>query len=85
MLLDDTVIGIVSTDRIGDYKLRLRFSDGFERIVDFEPFLRNSLNPWIREYLAPEKFATFRIEDGNLIWDDYGLCFPISDLYENSI
>ncbi len=85
MLLDDTVIDTVSAEHIGDYELRLRFSDGFERIVDFEPFLRNSLNPLIREYLAPEKFAIFRIEDGNLIWDDYGLCFPISDLYENSI
>lgn len=84
-LSEGTAIDIVHAERVADYKLRLSFSDGVERVVDFEPFLRRSRNPMIRIYLDPQKFANFRIEYGNLIWDDYELCFPIADLYANNI
>jgi hypothetical protein len=84
-LSEGTAIDIVHAEQVADHKLRLSFSDGFERVVDFEPFLRRSRNPMIRAYLDPQKFANFRLEYGNLMWDDYGLCFPIADLYENNI
>jgi hypothetical protein len=84
-LSEGTAIDIVRAEQVTDYKLRLSFSDGVERMVDFEPFLRRSRNPMIRAYLDPQKFANFTLEYGNLIWDDYGLCFPIADLYENTI
>ena len=54
-------------------------------IVDFRSFLTQSNNPDIRAWLAPEKFATFRIDYGELIWGDYELCFPVMDLYCNRI
>ncbi len=79
------VIDIVHAEQVSDYRLKLYFSDGAERIIDFEPFLRGSRNPMIRAYLDPEKFANFKLEYGELVWDDYGLCFPIADLYENGI
>jgi hypothetical protein len=69
----------------GDLKLRLKFSDGTERVVDFRPFLENSLNPLIREYLDPGRFAQFTVKNGDLLWGDYDLCFPIADLYEGRI
>jgi hypothetical protein len=78
-------IDITAAEPVGEYRLRLSFSDGTVRIADFEPFLRSSSNPLIRTYLDPERFANFRIEYGELVWDDYGLCFPIADLYENRI
>jgi len=78
-------IDIIRVARVSEYKLKLTFSDGVERVIDFEPFLRKSRNPMIRAYLDPQKFVNFRLEYGNLIWDDYGLCFPIADLYENNI
>lgn len=78
-------VDIVHAKKVGGYKLNLSFSDGSERLVDFEPFLQTSRNPMIRSYLDPKKFAHFTIEHGNLLWDDYGLCFPIADLYENRI
>jgi hypothetical protein len=84
-LSEDRVIEIVGAEQFSGYQLKLRFSDGVERIADFEPFLRSSRNPLIREYLKPEKFANFRLEYGDLVWDDYGLCFPVADLYENKI
>lgn len=84
-LAEGTVIDIVRVEPVSGYALKLSFSDGVERVIDFEPFLRKSRNPLIRAYLASEKFADFTVEYGNLMWDDYGLCFPIADLYENNI
>jgi hypothetical protein len=79
------MIDIATAERLAAYKLKLTFSDGIQRVVDFEPFLCASQNPLIRVYLDPEKFASFRVEHGDLIWNDYGLCFPIADLYENRV
>jgi hypothetical protein len=85
ILPEGAVIDIVRAEQVSDYKLKLYFSDGTERIIDFGPFLRGSRNPMIRAYLDPKKFANFRLEYGELVWDDYGLCFPIANLYENRI
>lgn len=79
------VIEIVQVERLSEYTLRLNFSDGFTRVVDFEPFLSNSPNPMIRAYLDPKKFGAFRLEHGDLVWNDFGLCFPIADLYEGTL
>lgn len=84
-LSEGKVIDIVRVEQVSAYTLKMSFSDGAERAINFEPFLRTSHNPLIRAYLDPEKFADFTLEYGNLMWDDYGLCFPIADLYENTI
>lgn len=84
-LPDGAVVDIVGAERVSDYELKLRFSDGFERVIDFERFLKASRNPMIRAYLDPKKFGSFRLEHGDLLWDDYDLCFPIADLYEGRI
>lgn len=84
-LAEGTVIDIVRVEHVSGHKLKLCFSNGVTRVIDFEPFLRKSRNPMIRAYLDPQKFANSRLEYGNLIWDDYELCFPIADLYENKI
>lgn len=84
-LAEGTAIDVVRVERGSGYKLKLSFSDGIERVINFEPFLRRSRNPMIRIYLDPQKFANFRLEYGNLVWDDYELCFSIADLYENNI
>lgn len=85
MLPEGGVIEIVQVERLSDYSLRLDFGDGAPRVIDFEPFLSNSPNPLIRAYLDPKKFGAFRLEHGDLVWDDFGLCFPIADLYEGRL
>ncbi len=85
MVSENTIIDIVRAEHISDYKLKLYFSDGVEQVIDFGHFLQGSKNPLIRAYLQPHRFSNFRVEDGDLIWEDYGLCFPIADLYENKI
>ncbi|MEI7982618.1 MAG: DUF2442 domain-containing protein [Bacteroidota bacterium] len=70
---------------IGDFAIRISFSSGFNRLVDFKPFLETSLHPSIRKYLDEAKFKNFKIVDGNLNWNDYDLIFPIEDLYQGKL
>ena len=79
------IIAVEDAEYINKYRLNLKFSDGTERTVDFGKFLSNSLNPMIRNYLDTEKFREFTLENGDLFWNDYDLCFPIADLYEGNI
>jgi hypothetical protein len=84
-LPEKAVIEIVSVVYVNGYKLEITFNDGHVQVVDFEPFLRGSLNPLIRKYLDPVQFQQFTVENGDLQWNDYDLCFPIADLYENRL
>ena len=81
----NAVIQVVEARAVGDYRLKIRFGDGTVRTVDFGPFLESSQNPMIRAYLDPKRFATFTVRDGDLMWGEYDLCFPVADLYENRI
>ena len=83
--VETEVLEITNAEQSSRYAVKLDFSDGTERVIDFEPFLKASRNPAIRVYLDPEKFSHFRLEYGDLVWDDYDLCFPIADLYEGQI
>lgn len=79
------IIEVKSARYIGDYAIRVFFSDDFNRLVDFKPFLEKSLHPSIRKYLDEKKFQDYQITDGNLIWNDYDLIFPVEDLYEGKL
>jgi hypothetical protein len=78
-------INIVTVEQAGEFRIRLKFDDGTEQTVDFKPFLTHALHPDIRTWLDPARFATFRLEYGELVWGDYDLCFPVIDLYRNQI
>jgi len=79
------LIEIKSAKYIGDFAIRLFFNDGFNRLIDFKPFLESSLHPSIRKYLNEKIFREFKIIDGNLNWNDYDLIFPIDNLYDGVI
>jgi len=79
------IIWIKSAQYIGDHAIRVFFNDGFNKLVDFKPFLESSLHPSIRKYLDEAKFKDYKIVDGNLNWNDYDLIFPIADLYQGKI
>lgn len=83
--MSERPINILSAEPDGDYRLRLRFDDGTLQTVDFLPFLSRSHHPDIRAFLDPGRFASFRLEYGELVWGDFDLCFPILDLYHNRI
>ena len=76
---------IKSVRYIGDYAIRIFFSDGSDKLVDFKPFLESSVHPSIRKYLDETKFKEYQIVDGNINWNDYDLIFPIEDLFIGKI
>ena len=78
-------IQIEGAKHIGGHRLMIEFSDGKSQTVDFGHFLENALHPEIRKYLDPKQFRRFKIENGDLMWGDFDLIFPIKDLYENKL
>lgn len=78
-------LSVIEAHYIGDFAIRLTFSDGYRKLVDFKPFLEQAKHPAIQKYLNEVQFRNFQIKDGNLDWIDFDLCFPIEDLYKNSI
>jgi len=62
-------------------KLKLRFDDGHESLVDFAPFLSQSRHPAVLVYHDRKRFCKFTLEDGFLHWSDFDLVFPMADLY----
>ncbi|NKC15828.1 MAG: DUF2442 domain-containing protein [Gammaproteobacteria bacterium] len=85
MIDESKVINVEKVKYLNGHKLKLSFNDGVEQIIDFGPFLSNSLNPLINKYLDLKEFKKYELNSGDLVWNDYDLCFPVADLYENNI
>ena len=79
------VISIEKAEYLGEYKIKFSFSDSVERIIDFSDFLRKAKNPMTKKYLDKQLFEKYSIEYGDIIWNDYEMCFPIWDLHEGEI
>jgi hypothetical protein len=78
-------LAIVEAEYVSGYKIRLVFNDETERVVNFGPFLEKARNPDTTDYRDLGKFREFRIEDGDLIWGDFKMIFPIADLHRGII
>jgi len=79
---------IVSIDKavyLNDYKIKFEFSDDVSQIIDFEDFLKTARNPMTKKYLDKDMFKGFSIEYGDIVWNNYEMCFPIWDLHEGRI
>jgi hypothetical protein len=76
---------ITEAKYVSGYKIRLTFNDGIVRVMDFEPFLRKARNPEIEQYRQMRKFKSFRLDYGDLMWGDYEMIFPITDLHRGEI
>ena len=79
------IISIDKAEYKGDYVIDLHFSDGVEKRLDFSNFLKSAKNPMTKKYLDKELFKSFTVEYGDLIWNDYEMCFPLWDLHEGKI
>ena len=77
-------VNIQNVRHSGGCCLEIIFSDGHIQHVDFGPFLRQA-HPELRKYLNGTEFAQFKVEHGNLIWNDYEMCFPIEALYTGKL
>jgi hypothetical protein len=71
---------VVNFEIAGDYRLRIRFDDGLERVIDFEPVLWGELYEPLRDR---EMFRTVRLdpEFRTLVWKN-GADFDPSILHD---
>jgi hypothetical protein len=76
---------VEEAEYVDGYRLRLFFNDGTSHVVDFHDYLRDAPRPWITTYWDLDEFKNFRLFDGRLMWGDFDLIFPISDLYSGTI
>jgi hypothetical protein len=79
------VISIKKAEYVKEYEIRLLFSDGAEKVIDFQSFLNTAKNPMTRKYLDKKLFSAFYLVYGDIVWNDYELCFPVWNLYEGKI
>ena len=78
-------IAIEKAEYQQEFRIKLIFSDKSEQVVDFAEVLQTAKNPMTRKYLDLDKFKEFTVEYGDLMWNDYEMCFPTWDLYRNAI
>jgi len=76
---------IVGAEYATGYQIHLSFNDGTHRVMDFEPFLKKAQNPMISKYRRLKEFKSFHISNGDLMWGDFEMIFPIEDLYQGKI
>lgn len=67
------------------HRVDIQFNDGTRRVVDFGPFLKQARNPMFTKYRRLKEFKSFHIHDGDLMWGDYEMIFPIGDLHAGEI
>ncbi|MDR0729298.1 MAG: DUF2442 domain-containing protein [Prevotellaceae bacterium] len=75
-------IKIVNAEYLDGYEVRLTFSDGVVRDIDFGPFLLMNPHPQYDKYIDIKKFRKFNIEYGNIVWGkNWDLIFDEYELY----
>lgn len=79
------VITIDKAEYLDGYKINFGFSDGVERVIDFTDFLSKAKNPMTRKFLNMQLFKNYSIEYGDIVWNDYEMCFPVWDLHEGTL
>ena len=84
--METTRIYIERAEYTGGLTLRLFFSDGTSRIVDFEPFILDNPHPQYNRYIEPKNFKKFTIENGNVVWGkNWDMIFPHMQLYNGIV
>jgi Protein of unknown function (DUF2442) len=76
---------ITEAKYVSGYKIRLAFNDETIRVMDFGPFLKKAQNPMTTKYCNLKRFKAFHIQDGDLMWGDFEMIFPIADLHRGEI
>jgi len=79
------IVSIQKAEYIDNYTIKFKFNDGNEKVIDFSTFLLNAKTSMTKKYLDKQLFSNFTIEYGDIVWNDYEMCFPIWNLYQGKI
>ena len=82
---DAEYFSIANAEYLKDFAIRIYFTDGITRDVDFRMFLESSRHSGIRKYLNISNFKSFKLVNGNLNWNNFDMIFPLDDLHKGKI
>ena len=72
------LLTITEAEYLGNYTIRIRFSNGDVRTVDFLPLLKGE---WLGQLKSPDKFVQFALDGFTIEWTN-GAGFATEYLYE---
>lgn len=77
---------VINAVIVGNLSVLLYFSDNTQQTIDIGDYIQKHPHPQYNKYLNPKEFATFKIENGNIVWgEDWDLIFPIEQLHQGRI
>jgi hypothetical protein len=75
------MVWVVNAKIIEEYKIEIKFNDGADGIIDFQPIIANDKREIIKELLDKDKFQTVQVAYDTLVWEN-GVDFAPEYLYE---
>jgi hypothetical protein len=75
------MIWVESAEHVGEYRLKLRFSDGTEGTVDLREVVCHDPRPVFRQASEPEAFRRFKVDMDTVVWE-HGLDLAPEFLYD---
>lgn len=77
-------IGIVSALYVKNYIVKIKFSTGEVKDIDFAIFIKKYAIRSNAKYYHIKYFKQFKIENSNIVWgDDWDLIHPPDKIYNN--
>lgn len=77
---------ITNVTNAGNLCVDIVFNDKTQQRIDVGEFIHRHPHPQYNKYLNADLFATFKLDDGNVVWgDDWDLIFPIEQLHQGKI
>jgi len=62
------ILNITKADYINDFKIKLSFNDGLEKVVDLENYIQSKKHPFFQSLKEVDEFKKFRVHK-TLIWE----------------
>ncbi|MBM2815286.1 MAG: hypothetical protein HW421_2048 [Ignavibacteria bacterium] len=69
---------VAKAEYLSEYKLKIRFTDGLEKVVDFAPFLRGGIFEPLKD---TDYFKNFYVDEWTVTWKN-GADIAPDTLYE---
>ena len=83
--MEPETIRITEAHYTTGYQIEMTFNDSSKQTINFEPYLIRSHVSNINKYLDKGKFTKFLLVDGNLLWKNIEMTFPIASLHAGKI
>ena len=63
------ILNIIKADYIDEFKVKILFNDGLEKIVDLKNYINSKKHPFFQPLREVENFKNFQVRK-TLVWDN---------------